>query len=385
MIMYTGELKSRLPNEGTSIFAVMSHLANEHKALNLSQGFPNFSIDSKLIERVNHYMTLGHNQYAPMTGVPKLREQIVKKYYERYEVSYCPDKEVNITAGATQAIYTAITSLVHPGDEVIVFDPAYDSYIPAVRLAGGSVRFCQLKSPDFSIDFDQLKSNINSKTRMIIINSPHNPTGKLISEGEMKELEKIINGRDILLLSDEVYEHLVFDGLNHESACKFPGLINNSIIIGSFGKTFHATGWKMGYVLAPENIMKEFRKVHQFVVFTCNTPVQCAIADYLEDPNNYLYLNSFYQRKRDLFLNSIENSRFKPVPSYGTYFQLLDYSEISELSEMEFAIELIKNHGIAAIPVAPFYSSKLEQKLLRFCFAKTDETLIEAGKILSEI
>ncbi|MFA8450607.1 MAG: methionine aminotransferase [Bacteroidales bacterium] len=385
MIEYTGELKSRLPNEGTSIFAIMSEMAAKNNALNLSQGFPNFPISKELIEKVHYYMQKGHNQYAPMHGLKNLREQIVNKYSNLYNVNYCPETEINITAGATQAIYTTITSLVHPGDEVIVFDPAYDSYIPAIRLSGGSVRFCQLKAPDFSIDFDQLKSNINSKTRMIIINTPHNPTGKLITHEEMLELEKIINGRDILLLSDEVYEHLTFDDKKHESACKYPGLINNTIIIGSFGKTFHATGWKMGYALAPKNIIKEFRKVHQFVVFTCNTPVQYALADFLEDANNYLYLNDFYQKKRDLFLQSIENSRFKVIPSEGTYFQLLDYSDISNEEEMEFAKKLIVENKIAAIPIAPFYSSKLDQKLLRFCFAKTDETLIEAGKILSEI
>lgn len=385
MLKYTGELRTRLPNEGTSIFAVMSQLAHEHGALNLSQGFPDFDISKELIEKVHHYMLEGHNQYAPMTGVPKLRQQIVKKYEKLYGVNYCADAEINITAGATQALYTIITALVHPGDEVIVFDPAYDSYIPAIRLAGGAVRFCQMKAPDFSIDFDQLKSNINSKTRMIIINTPHNPTGKLMSDEEMQQLEKIIHGRDILLLSDEVYEHLVFDGMQHNSACKYPGLINNTIITGSFGKTFHATGWKMGYVLAPANIMKEFRKVHQFVVFTCNTPVQYAIADYLENPENYLRLGDFYQQKRDLFLKSIEGSRFKIVPSHGTYFQLLDYSDISDLNEMDFAMELITKHKIAAIPVSPFYSNKMDQKLLRFCFAKTEETLHKAGEILRQV
>ncbi|MFA8301108.1 MAG: methionine aminotransferase [Hyphomicrobiales bacterium] len=382
---YKQPLDSKMGNEETSIFAVMTNLSNKYDALNFSQGFPNFDISSELIQLVHKYMQYGYNQYAPMGGTPELRKAISEKYKLLYNIEYNPDTEINITAGATQGLYTIITSMIKKDDEVIIFEPAYDSYAPSIRFSGGKVIGCQLKAPDFRIDFDDLKSKITSKTKMIIINSPHNPTGIIISEAEMKALENIIEGTKILLLSDEVYEHLVYDGKKHESACKYPGLINNTFITGSFGKTFHATGWKMGYVLAPANLMEEFRKLHQYVVFTCNTPIQLAIAEHMKDPENYLHLNDFYQRKRDAFIESIKGSRFKPLKCEGTYFQVLDYSDISNEYEMEFAHKLIAEHKIASIPIAPFYKDKVNQNILRFCFAKTEESIQQAGEILKRI
>lgn len=385
MKRFTGSVISKLPGTGTSIFAVMSKLAEEHNAINLSQGFPDFPISEKLISLVNKYMKLGYNQYAPMPGIPDLRQQIAARVERTYGVTYDPDKEINITAGATQAIFTAITAFIRDEDEVVVFEPAYDSYVPSVKLQGGMVKYAELKYPDYSVDWEQLPRLISPRTKMIIINSPHNPTGSLIKAEDLKKMEQLIKNTDIIVLSDEVYEHLIFDKHEHQSVCRFPGLASRSIIVGSFGKTFHTTGWKMGYALAPENLMKEFRKTHQFVVFACNTPVQYAMAEFLKYKSNYEGLPRFYQQKRDYFLELIRDSRFKPIPSKGTYFQLLDYSDISDEKETDFSIRLVTENKIASIPVSVFYHKKKDHKVLRFCFAKTDETLEKAAEILCRI
>lgn len=376
---------SKLPQTGTSVFAVMSQLANEHKAVNLSQGFPDFPISAELIDKVHHYMKKGFNQYAPMPGVAELRKAIAVMFDYNHGAKYNPDTEINITAGATQGLYSAISTFVRPGDEVIVFEPAYDSYAPAVEVNQGRVKYSKLLFPDFRINWDELPKLITHNTRMIVINTPHNPTGSVLSADDLRRLEKLTRGTDIIILSDEVYEHLIFDGKQHQSASRFPELASRSLVVGSFGKTFHATGWKIGFVLAPENLMKEFRKVHQFVVFAVNTPIQYAMADYLGNPDNYLSLGKFYQKKRDYFAKAVSSSRFKIIPSYGTYFQLLDYSQISDEKEMDFATRLIKENGIAGIPVSPFYQKKNDNRVLRFCFAKQESTLKRAAEILCKI
>ncbi|MHC1776945.1 MAG: methionine aminotransferase [Lentimicrobium sp.] len=385
MQSYTGNLVSKLPFTGTSIFAVMSALAREHNAINLSQGFPDFPVSEELIRLVNSFMKKGFNQYAPMPGILPLREGIAGMFAEKYKAEYHPESEITITAGATQGLFTAIAAFIRPGDEVIVFEPAYDSYAPAVMLQGGMVKYAKLKSSDYSIDWETLPSLISGNTRMIIINSPHNPTGSILKANDLKKLEKLTANRDILILSDEVYEHLIFDGNVHESVCRYPSLARRSLVIGSFGKTFHATGWKCGFVLAPANLMAEFRKVHQFVVFAVNTPVQHAIAEFLKNPENYLNLGDFYQQKRDMFLKMVSTSRFRAVPAGGTYFQLLDYSRISEEKEFDFAVRLTKESGIASVPVSSFYHNQSENKVLRFCFAKTTETLEKAAEVICRI
>jgi methionine transaminase len=385
MEAFEGQIHSKLPHASTSIFAVMSKLAHEHQAINLSQGFPDFDVAPDLIKKVHQYMLAGYNQYAPMTGTALIRERISKKVFNSFGAKYNPETEINITAGATQAIYTIISSCIKEEDEVIVFEPAYDSYAPSVILNGGMVKYARLSQPDFKINWEELTSKISHRTKMIIINTPHNPTGSILGPEDMQKLENLTQNTNILILSDEVYEHLIFDGKQHESVCKYPGLAKRSFVVGSFGKTFHATGWKIGYALAPENLMHEFRKAHQFVVFTCNTPVQMAIADYLKFKKNYLNVGKMYQKKRNYFAKSLEKSRFKIIPSYGTYFQLLDYSEISQEGDMDFAVRLIKEHGIASIPLSPFYHDGHMPKMLRFCFAKKEETLDKAAKILCKI
>ncbi len=382
---FSGTITSKLPATETSIFAVMSALANETGAINLSQGFPDFPISKKLIELVNKYMRQGMNQYAPMLGIQPLREVISEKVYNMYGASYHPEKEINITAGATQALYTIISAMIHEGDEVIIFEPAYDSYVPAIKLNGGIPVFAQLQTPDYHINWDYVKKMINKNTRMIIINTPHNPTGSVLKAEDIQMLIKLTQKTDIVIISDEVYEHLIFDGIKHESVCLYPELASRSFITYSFGKTLHATGWKMGYVLAPENLMKEFRKVHQFNVFTCNTPIQYAIAEYLKDAENYNYLPDFYQQKRDFFVEQIKNSRFNIIPCYGTYFQLLEYSRITDEKELDFAIRMTKEFKLASIPVSPFYHKATDNKTLRFCFAKTEETMKKAAEILNKI
>lgn len=385
MNKFNGNIISKLPGVETSIFAVMSGLANQHKAINLSQGFPDFPVSEKLISSIHKKMKAGLNQYAPMPGVAEFREQIVKKAYKTYGIEYNIDSEVTVTAGATQALFTAISAFIREEDEVIVFEPAYDSYGPAVRLNGGVVKYSQLRLPDYHIDWQEVALMITHRTKMIIINTPHNPSGSVLSKEDMLQLQKITKNTDIIILSDEVYEHIIFDGKKHESVCAYPELTERSLVVGSFGKTFHATGWKMGFVFAPENLMKEFRKVHQFNVFAVNTPIQHALAEYMMDPENYLHLGEFYQQKRDFFTERVKSSRFKIIPSYGTYFQLLDYSAISEEKEMDFATRLITEFGLASIPVSAFYQKKDDNKILRFCFAKNEETIEKAAEILCKI
>ena len=377
--------QSKLPNLETTIFSIMSALANKYNAINLSQGFPNFSGDPKLIELVTSYMQKGHNQYAQMPGVLKLREAIAKKYDLLYGSTYHPENEITITNGATQAVFSAITAFVNQGDEVIVFRPAYDSYIPTVELNGGKAISIQLHKPDYSIDWNEVENAITSKTKMIVINTPHNPVGAIFSEEDMLQLQKLTEGTNIIVLSDEVYEHIIFDGEKHQSACLFPDLKKRTLITASFGKTFHFTGWKIGYCCAPKELMKEFLKVHQFNVFSINHPTQLAIADYLEDPNHYLELGAFFQAKRDLFLNLIKDSRFTFIPSKGTYFQALDYSNITDENDYDLAVRLVKEKGIASIPFSVFNANKKDENVLRFCFAKTDDTIKRGTEILCNI
>ncbi len=382
---FTGKVSSRLPHAGTSIFAVMSGLANEVGAINLSQGFPDFPISEDLIELVNKYMHKGFNQYAPMPGVPALREAIAAKAFDTFGITYDPQTEVTVTAGATEAIFCVITAMIHPGDEAIIIEPAYDSYAPAVELSGGIVRYSSLQVPSYTINWPEIESLINSRTKLIMINTPHNPTGSVLSAHDLKELDRITRNTNIVVMSDEVYEHLIFDGLRHESVCYYPELASRSFVIGSFGKTFHTTGWKTGFILAPAVLMAEVRKVHQFVVFASNTPIQHAVAEFLNKKENYTQLPAFYQQKRDLFAGLVKNSRFKIIPSYGTYFQLLDYSAISDEKELDFATRITREFGVASVPVSPFYHDKQDNHVLRFCFAKTEETLVKAAEILCTI
>jgi len=382
MPKFNGLFKSKLHKTGASIFSVMSGLAMEHKAINLSQGFPNFEISRELISLVNKYMKQGLNQYAPMPGIISLRERIAEKIQKLYSATYNPDTEITITSGGTQAIYAAIACAIREKEEVIIFDPAYDSYAPAVILAGGVPVHLELKQPDFHIDWNDVKKLITQRTRMIIINTPHNPTGAVLSAKDMQMLEKITSKTDILILSDEVYEHVIFDGYEHQSVTRYPKLAERSFVIYSFGKTFHTTGWKMGYCLAPENLTAEFRKVHQFMVFSANTPVQHAYAEFMQNEKNYKGIESFYESKRDRFLELTKGSKFKPLDCSGSYFQLMDYSKISKEKDLDFAIRLTKDNGIASIPVSAFYKNGTDHKLLRFCFAKDDETLERAAEKL---
>lgn len=376
---------SKLPNVGTTIFTVMSALANEHGAINLSQGFPNFDTPDRLKKLVTHYMKAGKNQYAPMGGVPELREQLAAKIEFLYGLEVDPGSEITVTAGATQALYTAISAFVKPDDEVVLIEPAYDSYRPAIKVNGGMPVAYELDAPDYKIDWSQLRKLVNVRTRMIIINTPHNPIGKVFSEEDMKELDKLTEGTDILILSDEVYEHLVFDGFKHESVMRFPNLWKRSMAVFSFGKTLHATGWKLGYIVAPDYIMSEFRKVHQFNVFCVNTPMQYAIAEFLSDPNEYLSLPDFFQKKRDFFLETMKGSSLKPISSEGTYFQLFDYSAISSEKDTDFAKRMTTEFGVASIPVSVFNSKGTDNQVVRLCFAKTEDLLEKAGELLRKI
>jgi len=382
---YKNSIFSKLPKVGTTIFTKMSELSNQHGALNLSQGFPDFDIDMKMVDEVEKFMRKGFNQYAPMPGIMELREKIAFKLNELYDIEYHPESEITVTAGATQAIFTAIAAFVKEEDEVIIFTPAYDCYQPAIELVGGKPVFVQMTSPDYKINWEEVKKLMSQRTRMIIINSPHNPTGALLSKEDLLELEKITSNSEIIILSDEVYEHIVFDNNPHESICRHKDLANRSMAIFSFGKTFHVTGWKLGYCIGPKELMKEFRKVHQFNVFSCNHPLQLAIASYLDNPDNYLHIKDVYQQKRDLFTEAIKGSRFKKIPCKGTYFQLLDYSNITQENDVDFSIRLIEEFKIAAIPVSVFYNSPLDENVLRFCFAKKDDTILRAGEILQGI
>ena len=384
-MIYPDSISSKLPKVGTTIFTVMSQLAAEFDAINLSQGFPDFPVSPKLIGEISKAMTEGFNQYAPMPGAMELREAISEKTEALYGAKYSPESEITVTAGATQAIYTAITAIIKEGDEVILFTPAYDCYAPSVELCGGKPIYVPLKSPDFKIDWSEVRKLVNRRTRMILINTPHNPTGTTLDVEDLIQLEKLTKDSDIIILSDEVYEHIVFDGQEHQSVARYPKLAERSFIVASFGKSFHATGWKVGYAIAPENIMKEFRKVHQYVTFAVNHPVQIGLAKFIKDPQNYLDVSPMYQEKRDLFLSAVEASRFNFVPSSGTYFQLLNYENITDEKDTDFAIRMTKEFKLASIPVSVFYHKPSNEKVLRFCFAKQDETLKRAADILLSI
>jgi len=379
------QLSSKLPNVQVSIFAKMTALANKHNAINLSQGFPNFKSDPKLIRLVENAMQTGFNQYAPMPGILELREAVGNKIDLLYHSSYNPETEITITSGATQAIYSIISAFIKPNDEVIIFKPAYDSYEPTVQINGGIPIAIQLEGPEYKVNWDEVSQKVNDNTKMIIINTPHNPSATIFSENDMLQLQKITNGTNIIILSDEVYEHIIFDGEKHQSICLFSDLKSRSFLVASFGKTFHNTGWKMGYCCAPKDLMAEFRKAHQFTVFSVNHPIQKALAEYLQEPSHYLELPQFFQRKRNLFCDLIKDSKFKIIPAKGTYFQILDYSEISSERDVDFAERLTIQNGLASIPLSVFNENHLDNKVLRFCFAKTDETLKKAAEILNKM
>jgi methionine aminotransferase len=382
---YPNLINSKLPNVGTTIFTVMSKLAADHNAINLSQGFPDFQCSEEMISLVNKYMKAGQNQYAPMAGMMPLREALAQKTEALYGAKYDPETEITVTAGATQAIYTAISAIIREDDEVIIFEPAYDCYQPAIEMNGGKTIFLQLQAPSYSIDWEKVKKMINHRTKMIIINTPHNPTGSIMSAADMQNLEKLVHGTDIVIISDEVYEHIIFDGQKHQSVARFPNLAERSFIISSFGKTYHTTGWKLGYCVAPKNLMAEFRKVHQFLVFSCNTPIQLALAEFLQQKDNYLGLGNFYQKKRDHFISLIRNSKFDFIKSPGTYFQLLSYKKLSTEKDTDYAVRLTKEFKIASVPVSVFYHEQEDNHVLRFCFAKKEETLEKAAEILNKI
>ena len=390
-------LPTRLPKVGTTIFTVMSALANEHQAINLGQGFPDFSCDSRLLDAVNEAMRSNHNQYPPMAGIPILRDGISKKISTLYNHVYDPLTEITVTAGGTQGIFTVIACAVRPGDEVIVIEPVYDSYIPAIDTVGGTAIPVQLilernmggDITGYAIPWDAIEKAINPRTRMIMINSPHNPTGMIWQAKDLDRLADLIRNTGILICSDEVYEHMVYDGQQHQSVARHPELANRSFLISSFGKTYHVTGWKVGYVAAPEYLMQEFRKVHQFNVFTVNTPMQYGLASYLQDANPYLQLANFYQQKRDFLRSGLQTTRFKLLPAPGTYFQCVDYSQLnipeSKLNEADFCQWLTKEIGVAAIPVSAFYNQTIESGVIRFCFAKQEKTLQQALERLSKL
>ena len=375
-------ISSKLPNVKTTIFTTVGNLARKHDAIDLSQGFPNFEADKNLMDLVSKAMYEGHNQYAPMQGSYGLRETIAQKIETLHGKKYHPETEITVTVGATQAIYTAITAFVHSGDEVIVLKPAYDCYEPAVRINGGVVVPLQLVADGYTVDWDAFKNKITSKTRMVIINTPHNPSGRIFSKEDMVQLQEILRPTNIILISDEVYEHIVFDGSQHQSASRFDDLASRSFVCASFGKTFHVTGWKIGYCAAPAELMHEFRQVHQFAVFCVDHPVQKALAEYLNNEEHYLLLNDFYQQKRDFFLEGLKDSRFKFTPSQGTYFQLLDYTAITDESDEDLAHRLIVEHKLASIPISSFNVNNRDDKVLRFCFAKKQGTLQKATEIL---
>ncbi len=379
------EITSKLPNVGTTIFTVMSKLAQECGAINLSQGFPDFPIDGKLIELVEKAMRAGHNQYAPMPGLPALREVLTEKVARLYGHAYDRETEITVTAGATQAIFTALAAVVRPGDEVIIVDPAYDCYAPTVELFGGKPVHVRLAA-DMCFDADAVQAAITPRTRLLMINTPHNPAGTILRDADMRRIADMLRGTEILLLSDEVYEHLIFDGEPHASAIRYPELRERAFVVFSFGKVFHATGWKMGYAFAPEQLMAEFRKVHQFNVFSVNTPMQQALAVYLQHPAHYEALPAFYQAKRDRFAAGMQASRFKLLPCAGSYFITADYSAISNEGDRVFAERVAREHGVATIPLSPFYQDPpAGQRLLRFCFAKQDATLDAAIEKLCRI
>jgi methionine aminotransferase len=382
---FDGNLPAKLPSAGTTIFATMSALAREHNAINLAQGFPDFACSPRLVELVEKAMREGHNQYAPMPGVPALREQVAILAEQRYSAVYNPETEVTIVPGATLGLYACISAVVKEDDEVVIVEPAYDSYIPAVEMNGGKAVFHKLKPPNYQIDWQEMRKLINYRTRMIIINTPHNPTGAILSAADMLKLEKLVEDTDILILSDEVYEHILFDGLEHQSVARFPKLAKRSFIVGSFGKTYHTTGWKTGYVLAPENLTAALRKVYQYMAFAANTPIQHALAAYMQEGNAWQEVSAMYQQKRDLFRQMLKGTAFKLLPCQGTYFQLLAYDKLSQDGDVELARRWTIEAGIASVPVSVFYHDKTDHKVLRFCFAKTEETLEKAARALQAI
>jgi methionine transaminase len=378
-------IRSKLPSVGTTIFTVMSRLAADVGAINLSQGFPDFDCDPDLVDAVATHMRRGENQYAPMQGVLRLRQAIAAKYAWAHERTYDADTDITVTSGGTEGIFDAVAATAGPGDEVIVFEPCYDSYVPAIELSGATPVFAALQFPDYSIDWDQVRRLVNKRTRLIILNSPHNPAGAVLTPSDIAALSALVDGTDIMLVADEVYEHIIFDGIRHESMARHDLLASRSFVVGSFGKTYHTTGWKVGYVAAPAGLTAEFRKVHQFVTFSTNTPVQHAIADFLETRRGLAELSPFFQAKRDLFLRLMEGSRFKPLACRGSYFQLMDYSEITREADADFAIRLTREHGVASIPTSPFLHRVPAPSVLRFCFAKRDDTLERAAERLRAV
>jgi methionine aminotransferase len=384
-VAFAQTLASKLPGTGISIFSVMTRLAEEHGAINLSQGFPDFDCAPELVEAVARHMREGHNQYAPMTGVPALRQALARKIERLYGRRYDPATEITITSGATEALYATLTALVSAGDEVVVLQPAYDSYVPAIRLNGGVPRFVTLRGPAYRVDWDEVERVISARTRVMLVNSPHNPTGTVLTAADMHELERVLQGTDAVVVSDEVYEHIVFDGARHESVARHPGLADRAVVISSFGKTFHTTGWKVGYCAAPAALMSEIVKVHQFVTYAVNGAIQRAYAAFVDADPECRDLAAFYERKRDRFLDLIRGSRFTPLACRGTYFQMLDYSAITTEPDEVFAQRLVSRHGVAAIPITPFLHDAEPGPVLRFCFAKRDETLARAAERLCAV
>jgi len=378
-------LQSKLPQVGTSIFSQMTVLANQHGAINLSQGFPDFDVAPELIDLVSQYMTRGLNQYAPSHGARPLRERLVAKQKKLYGADYDVETEITVTSGATEAVFAAITTVVNRGDEVIILDPAYDAYAPAVVLSGGIPVHVRLSHPDYAIDWDRVRHHLSLRTRLLLLNTPHNPTGSVLTSRDLDALSGIVAQHDLFILSDEVYEHIIFDGKKHESISSRPELARRAFVVSSLGKTYHATGWKVGYCLAPEPLTRELRKIHQYLTFSTHTPSQMAYADFLEHEDNYLNLGAFYQEKRDLFASRLEGSRFRLIPCHGSYFQMLDYSGICDQPDLEFAKALIVTHKVAAIPPSVFYEAGDDSRVLRFCFAKRDETLIQAAEKLCAV
>jgi methionine aminotransferase len=376
---------SKLPSVGTTIFTVMSRMAAEVGAINLSQGFPDFDCDPALVDAVARHMRAGRNQYAPMQGVLALREAIASMYSRLHDRVYDPETEVTVTSGGTEAIFAAALAVLHPGDEAIVLEPCYDSYLPAIALSGATPVVVPLACPEYAIDWDAVRRAVTPRTRLIFLNSPHNPSGAVLSAADVRALAVVVANTNILILSDEVYEHIIFDGLQHESMARHADLAARSFIVGSFGKTYHVTGWKVGYAVAPASLSAEFRKVHQFVTFSTHTPVQYAFAEFLSDRRGLAELGPFFQRKRDLFLRLMEGSRFKPLRSRGSYFQLMDYSAITDEADADFAVRLTRDHGVASIPTSPFLSRSPAPLVLRFCFAKKDETLERAAERLRQV
>ena len=378
-------IQSKLPNVGTTIFTVMSVLASEHKAINLGQGFPDYQMSEELITLVNKAMLAGNNQYVHMNGLMSLREQLAEKIEGLYTTKINPETEITITPGGTYAIYTALTTILQPGDEVIVFEPAYDSYIPNIEINGALPVLIPLVYPDYKIDWELVKQKITPKTKLIMLNTPHNPTGAVLGEDDIVQLQSIVKGTGIFILSDEVYEHLIFDDKKHESMLRYPDLYERSFVCFSFGKVYNCTGWKLGYCVAPPALMKEFRKVHQFNCFSCNSPVQFALTEFLKQKENYLQLGAFLQQKRDYLKNLMQQTKFMALPSYGSYFQLYSYRDITDESEKDFAIRLTKEYGVATIPTSAFYKNEEDNKVLRFCFSKKESTLEEAANRLMKL